>query len=97
MTTTKTEFLQLLSTLLKNVLNGDSKYSELQKFVDNAVVDDELPTDLPDKILKHLFDLQTDLELIAEHQSTHAGSRLMFKQEDIAAKLCNYLDKISIS
>jgi hypothetical protein len=90
------EFLNLLSSLLKNVLIGDAKYLELQKFVDNAVIEDELPDDLPNELLQQIFELQTDLELIAEHQSTYAGSRLMFEQKDIAAKLNKYVERLSV-
>jgi len=91
------EFLDLLLSLLRSVLTGSSRYTELQKFVDNAVIEDELPDDLPKEILQYLFDLQTDLELIAENQSTYAGTDSMLNQEEIIEKLQKYEKKLLVS
>lgn len=93
---TTTEFLNLLITLLKSVLVGSSRYTELQKFVDNAVIEDGLPDELSKELLQYIFDLQTDLELIAENQSTYAGTTSMLKQEDIIEMLRKYEDKLSV-
>ena len=94
---TTMEFLNLLFSLLRSVLAGSSSYTELQKFVDNAVIEDELPDDLPKEILQDIFDLQTDLELIAENQSTYAGTSSMLRKEDIIEKLQKYEEKLAVN
>ena len=87
---TTMQFLTLLMSLLQKVLAGTASYTELQKVVDDAVINDELPDDMPKTLLQHVFDLQTDLELIAEHQNTYAGSSSMYSQGDIVEKLSKY-------
>lgn len=94
---TTMEFLNLLLSLLRSVLTGSSKYTELQKYIDNAVIGDELPDDLPKEILQYIFDLQTDLELIAENQSTYAGTNYLLNQEEIIKKLRKYEKKLLAS
>ena len=89
---TTMQFLTLLMSLLQKVLSGTASYTELQKIVDDTVINDELPDDMPKEFLQHVFDLQTDLELIAEHQSTYAGSSSMYSQGDIVEKLSKYGD-----
>ncbi len=93
---TTMEFLNLLLLLLRNVLSGSSNYTELQKYIDNAVIEDELPEDLPKEVLKSIFDLQTDLELIAENQSTYAGTKSLLDKEDIIEKLRKYDGFLSV-
>jgi len=88
-------FINILLSLLRSVLNGSSKYTELQKFIDNSVIEDELPDDLPEEILRYIFDLQTELELISENQSTYAGTSSMFSQEEILGKLRKYEEKLT--
>ena len=87
---TTMQFLTLLMSLLQKVLAGTASYTELQKIVDDAVINDELPDDISKELLQYVFDLQTDLELIAEHQSTYAGSSSMYSQSDITGKLSKY-------
>lgn len=94
---TTMEFLNLLLSLLRSVLTGSSKYTELQKYIDNAVIGDELPDDLPKEIPQYIFDLQTDLELIAENQSTYAGTNYLLNQEEIIKKLRKYEKKLLAS
>jgi len=60
-------------------------------------MEDELPDDLPKELLQHIFDLQTDLELITERQSTYAGTGLFSKKEDIIERLQKYEDSLSVS
>lgn len=90
MSMTTTEFLTLLMSLLERVLAGSINHTELQSFVDDAVIEDKLPENLSKEVLNNVFSLQTDLELIAEHQSTYAGSSLVYSQSEIVEKLRNY-------
>jgi len=94
---TTMEFLNMLMSLLGRVLTGSSRYTELQKFVDNAVIENELPDDLPKNILQYIFDLQTELELIAENQTTYAGTDSMLNQKEIIEKLQQYEKKLLVS
>ena len=84
------DFLNMMTSLLEGVLYGRLSYTELQNFVDTAVIEDQLPNELSEEMLGQIFDLQTDLELIAEHQSVNAGTRAMLNQEDIIKKLSKY-------
>jgi len=94
---TTIQFLTLLMSLLEKVLAGTASYTELQKAVDDAVVNDELPDDMVKESLQHVFDLQTDLELIAEHQSTYAGTGSMYVQEDIIERLNKYGELLKLA
>ena len=87
-----TQFLSLLLSLLSRVLDGSVSYTELQKFVDEAVIEDKLPEELPLNFLKDISNLQTDLELIAAHQSTYANSRYIYSLTDIVDRLRKYED-----
>ncbi len=84
------EFLNLLLLHLKKVLACTEKYTELQAIVDRTIVNDELPEDLTNTALRCIFDLQTDLELIAEHQCAHAGTTMMLTEDEILEKLRKY-------
>ena len=94
---TALKFQNQISSLLKKVLAGAANYTELQAFVDNAVIEDKLPNEIPKKLLRCIYELQTDLELIAENQSTHAGTRSMLTNTDIIEKLSKYETKLNVN
>lgn len=88
---TKTQFITSLLSLLEQVLVGTARYTELQVFINDAFMDDKVPDDLPKGTVKHLFDLISDLKLIAKHQSRYAGSSsMLYSQEDIVERLKKY-------
>ena len=87
---TTMQFLTLLLSLLEQVLAGTTSYTDLQKVVDDAIVNDELPEDISKELLNSIYGLQTDLELIAEHQSTYVGTDSMYSHDDIVGKLEKY-------
>ncbi len=85
----------MISYLLKQTLDSHISYTELQKIIDTAIIEDQLPDNLSVEILNHIFDLQTDLELIAEYQATHMGTKSLLTQENIIEKLKTYHEKLS--
>lgn len=92
MSMTRVEFLNSLLSLLRRVLAGSIGYAELQSLVDDVIIEGKLPTNLSKEVLDNVFSLQTDLELIAEHQSTYMGSSSAYSQSDIIDKLRKYED-----
>lgn len=85
-------FMSDLAKLYNSVLNGSENYTELQNFIDAAVIEDKLPLNLTDKSRKLVFDLQTELELIAENQAANNGTRFMLTNENILDKLRVFKD-----
>lgn len=88
------QFVSLLKAHLLGVLTGQEKIRELQSFIDRAVTDDALPDDLAAHQLSIIHDLQTELELIAEHQDTYAGNREYLTGQDISKKLSVFADRL---
>lgn len=75
---------------LHDVLNGRSRYTELQKLVDGTVIGELLPDDLPESTLSFIYELQTELELIAEHQSSNSGLSTAYSDTDVVALLSRF-------
>ena len=75
---------------LQDVLIGRSRYTELQKIVDDAVIGDALPSDMPQLMLSFNYDLQTELELIAEHESSNLGLSTAYSDVDVISLLSRF-------
>jgi len=89
--------LSNISEVLDGVLSGRVSYTSLQTLVDTAVIDDELPDDLSPSVRACLYELQTALELIDEHQSTHSGLSTQYSGEQIAKLLSGFADGLTES
>lgn len=74
---------------LRLVFNEKASFRELQILVDAAIIEDLLPDDLPHDIRSQIYELQTTLELIAEHQATHIGISTFYSDHQIVALLDN--------
>jgi hypothetical protein len=84
-----------ISDSLQDVLAGRAKFTTLQRLVDRAVIDDLLPNDLPASVRDEIYELQTVLELIAEHQATHMGLASSYSTDQIASLLGKFSDPLS--
>ena len=83
----QSEFERAVRTLVAEVFNSSKKYTQLQEFVDSAIIEDNFPEDLSEKFLNDMFELQTRLELIAEHQSVNMGLDSMYSNQAIIEQL----------
>jgi hypothetical protein len=89
------EFIKICLSILNDVFEGNATHVKLQKIIDTAVIEDALPIDLSEEVLSLIFDLQTELEEIAENQDTFAGSDSMLSKKDIVSRLVQYQKVLS--
>jgi hypothetical protein len=79
---------------LQKVLGGVSSYTSLQKMVDAAVISDDLPEDISPSARACIYDLQTTLELISEHQATNMGLSSFYSAAQIVSLLAGFKDEL---
>ncbi|MCR9212691.1 MAG: hypothetical protein NXI13_03170 [Proteobacteria bacterium] len=91
----ESEFIDSLLKLLEGVVSGLTNYIELQKFADSSITNDGLPEDQTGRVRQLIYNLQSDLELIAVHQSEQLGSIAFYSRGEIANRLKGYLRDLS--
>lgn len=84
--------LQLIRTLLRKVLAGEVSAVALQSAVDHMIIDEAIPDGISEEALVELYEIQTTLELIAEHQATHMGTTSFYSPEKIISLLSKFSD-----
>jgi len=78
---------------LQNVLTLQCKYVDLQRIVDDVIINGT-PVELSEEKYELLFELQTQLELIAEHQSSHMSLSSSYSDAKIVALLDEFSAKM---
>lgn len=78
---------------LQNVLTLQREYVVLQRTVDDVIINGT-PIELSEDKYELLSELQTQLELIAEHQSSHMALSSSYSDAEIAALLDGFSAKM---
>ena len=75
---------------LQSVVKGQCNYDLLQRIVDNAIIEGKIPDEYSDERSELLYELQTQLELIAEHQSSHLSLSSSYGDAEIISLLDDF-------
>ncbi|MEP3248087.1 MAG: hypothetical protein ABJN40_05785 [Sneathiella sp.] len=86
----RSEFILQIKKMYEDVMEGNKRYTDLQKFIDDHVIGDRLPEDLKEEELDLVHELQGELEDIAENQTSNAGFSTFYNQEKIKELLGKY-------
>lgn len=71
-------------------MKGQCNYPVLQRIVDNAIIEGKIPGEYSDERCELLYELQTQLELIAEHQSSHPSLSSSYGDAEIISLLDDF-------